>query len=100
METKIDNESAGVIITHLYSNSNNIQKFISKFKNRINIIEDAAINFGAKINGEFIGTLAHYGFYSFNVVKNLNTLNGGAIYIRDNNIYNLSIKEKIKKFFQ
>lgn len=100
LETKIDNESAGVIITHLYSNSNNIQKFISKFKNRINIIEDAAINFGAKINGEFIGTLAHYGFYSFNVVKNLNTLNGGAIYIRDNNIYNqYLLKEKNKKIF-
>ena len=99
LESEIDNNSAGVIITHLYSSSNEIKKFIERFKNKINIIEDAAINFGSKIDGKYLGTLADYGFFSFNVVKNLNTLNGGAIYIKNNDIFNEYIlKNKNKKF--
>ena len=69
LENKIDNNSAGVIITHLYSNKENIKNFISKFEGKIKIIEDAAINFGAKIDNKFLGTLADYGFFSFNLVK-------------------------------
>ena len=76
LETKIDKNSAGVIITHLYSSSIHIEKFLERFKDKISIIEDAAINFGAKSNDKYLGTLADYGFFSFNIVKNLNTLNG------------------------
>ena len=94
LEKKIDNNSAGVIITHLYSTSNHIEKFLSRFKNKITIIEDAAINFGAKSNNKYLGTLADYGFFSFNVVKNLNTLNGGAIYIKDNQLFDEYVSEK------
>ena len=53
---KIDNDSAGVIITHLYSNKRDIENFIKRFNEKIYIIEDAAINFGAKINNKFLGT--------------------------------------------
>ncbi len=84
----IDNDTAAVIITHLYSSKENINKFIEKFNNKILIIEDAAINFGAKINDRNLGTLGDFGFFSFNLVKNLNTLNGGAIYIKDTNTFN------------
>lgn len=100
LEKKIDNNSAGVIITHLYSTSNHIEKFLSRFKNKITIIEDAAINFGAKSNNKYLGTLADYGFFSFNVVKNLNTLNGGAIYIKDNQLFDEYVSEKNMKNFQ
>ena len=71
---KIDNDSAGVIITHLYSNKKDIENFIRRFDKKIYIIEDAAINFGAKINNKFLGTLGDFGFFSFAMVKNLNTL--------------------------
>ena len=99
LEREIDDNSAGVIITHLYSCANDIKKFIEKFQNKINIIEDAAINFGAKINGRYLGTLADYGFFSFNIVKNLNTLNGGAIYIKNDDIFKKYLLEKRKKKF-
>ena len=59
---KIDNDSAGVIITHLYSNKKDIENFIRRFDKKIYIIEDAAINFGAKINNKFLGTLGDFGF--------------------------------------
>ena len=97
LEKEINNESAGIIITHLYSNSENIKKFISKFEGKIPIIEDAAINFGASVENKFLGTLTDYGFYSFHLVKNLNTLNGGAIYIKNDDefmLYNSSLKKK------
>lgn len=99
LQEKMCENSAGVIITHLYSNSKNIKNFINNFKGKIKIIEDAAINFGSKLDENYLGTLADYGFYSFNIVKNLNTLNGGAIYIKDDYIFEKYIKNrKVKKF--
>ena len=97
--SEIDDNSAAVIITHLYSNKNSIKNFFKKIGGRILIIEDAAINFGASIDKKFLGTLGDFGFFSFNLVKNLNTLNGGAIYIKDSNIFNNYIsKRKVKNF--
>ena len=99
LEQKINSNTAGVIITHLYSHNEDIKKFILKFKNKITIIEDAAINFGAKMNNQFLGTLADFGFFSFSMVKNLNTFTGGAIYIRDNEIFKRYISKKnLKKY--
>ena len=61
LEKNIDENTAGVIITHLYSENNSIKKFINKFKNKIFIIEDAAINLGAKVENSFLGTLGDFG---------------------------------------
>ena len=99
LEKNLDHDSAGVIITHLYSSSQNIKNFINRFNNKILIIEDAAINFGAKIENKYLGTLGDFGFFSFNIVKNLNTLNGGAIFIKDNNLFEHYIKNTKKFFF-
>ena len=84
LEKKINDKTAGLIITHLYSNKEDLLKFAKKYNERIKIIEDAAINFGAKIDkNKFIGTLFDYGFYSFGVMKHLCTFHGGAIYSKD-----------------
>ncbi len=99
LEEKINNNTAGVIITHLYSNSDCIKEFIKKFQSKVTIIEDAAINFGAKLDDKYLGTLADYGFFSFNIVKNLNTLNGGAIYIKDSHIFEKYMAHRNKKKF-
>ena len=99
LEKKINGDSAGVIITHLYSNKKNIENFISRFNKKIYIIEDAAINFGAKIDNKYLGTLTDFGFFSFAMVKNLNTFTGGAIYIKDDEIFkNINFNLKLKKF--
>ena len=99
LEKKIDNDSAGVIITHLYSNKRDIENFIRRFDKKIYIIEDAAINFGAKINNKFLGTLGDFGFFSFAMVKNLNTFTGGAVYIKDKKLFEkINLDLKLKKF--
>ena len=95
----INSDTAGVIITHLYSKNEDIQKFINSFNQKIFIIEDAAINFGAKSENKFLGTLGDFGFFSFAMVKNLNTFVGGAIYIKDNKLYKEFLENRsLKKF--
>ena len=99
LEKNIDENTAGVIITHLYSENKSIKNLINKFNNKIFIIEDAAINLGAKVENSFLGTLGDFGFFSFALVKNLNTFTGGAIYIKDNRIFNDYIfKRKVNNF--
>lgn len=91
LDQKVSNKTAGIIITHLYSNEDSINNFKKKYFGKIKIIEDTAINFGAKFSsGKYLGTLFDYGFYSFGVMKSLCTFNGGAIFARnDNDLINI-----------
>ena len=80
LDKKINEKSAGLILTHLYSNRDDIINFHKKYNNKIPIIEDVAINFGASINqNKPLGTIFDFGFYSFGTMKNLCTFHGGAI---------------------
>ena len=80
----INNRTAGLVITHLYSNGEDITSFKKKFLNKVIIIEDTAINLGAKLkNGKKLGTIFDFGFYSFGIMKNLCAFNGGLIYAKN-----------------
>ena len=84
LDKKINDKTAGLVMTHLYSNKEDILNFHKKYYGKIKIIEDTAIHLGAKIeNKKSLGTIFDYGFYSFGVMKNLSTFHGGAIYSRD-----------------
>ena len=84
LDKKINEKSAGLVITHLFSNKEDILTFNRKYQKKLNIVEDVAINFGAKIDHKkFLGTIFDYGFYSFGVMKNLCTFHGGAIFSKD-----------------
>ena len=70
VKKSINKRTAAILITHLYSDSNQITKFINKFSGKVKIIEDTAINFGASINKfRKLGTLADYGFFSLGNMK-------------------------------
>ena len=80
MEKKINDKTAGLVLTHLYSNKEDLLKFGKKYNQRIKIIEDAAINFGAKVDeNKYLGTLFDYGFYSFGIMKHICTFNGETV---------------------
>jgi perosamine synthetase len=84
LDNKIKDTTAGLVITHLYSNKEDILNFQRKYNEKIKIIEDAAIHLGAKIEErKLLGTIFDYGFYSFGVMKSLCTFHGGAIYSKD-----------------
>jgi len=86
LQSKINNKTCAILVTHLYSSEKNIKRFFKVFKNQI-IIEDTAINFGAKLNKNYLGTLANFGFYSFGTMKNLCLFNGGLIYCKKDEDY-------------
>tara|TARA_B110000305_G_scaffold163105_1_gene180442 strand:+ start:1949 stop:3172 length:1224 start_codon:yes stop_codon:yes gene_type:complete len=84
LDKKINDKTAGLVITHLYSNKEDILNFHRKYNKKIKIVEDTAIHLGAKVDHKkFLGTIFDYGFYSFGVMKNLCTFHGGAIYSKD-----------------
>ena len=50
-------------------------------KHNITVIEDAAHAFGGKYRGKALGTIGHFGAFSFHEVKNINTLGEGGILV-------------------
>ncbi len=79
----INKNTAGILITHLYANETDLNNFINAFDSKIKIVEDTAINLGSKkSSGEFLGLLSDFGFFSFGVMKNVNSFNGGLIYAK------------------
>ena len=96
LDNKINENTAGLVLTHLYSNKEDILNFQKKYEKKIKVIEDVAINFGAKIDdNKFLGTIFDYGFYSFGVMKNLCTFHGGAIICKDKSRLN-EIEQNLK----
>lgn len=48
-------------------------------ENNLKLIEDAAHAFGAKYNDEYLGRIADFTCYSFQAIKHLTTVDGGAL---------------------
>lgn len=60
---------------HLFRPANDIQKAIG----RVAVVADAAHAFGAKRNGQMVGSIADFTSFSFHAVKNFTTAEGGAL---------------------
>ena len=93
LKKKINKKTAGVIITHLYSDSKEYLKIKRYLKSKnCKIIEDMAISFGYKYKNKYIGFDSDYLFFSFNLIKNINLFYGGMIYAKNNSDF-----KKLKK---
>ena len=57
-------------------------------KHNLPVIEDAAHALGTKYNGRKIGTQADFACFSFYAIKNITTIEGGAIACRDEEVAN------------
>jgi perosamine synthetase len=71
-----------------------IQNISKKYK--IPVIEDAAHALGAKYNGKKTGNNFPFTVYSFQAIKHLTTIDGGALQIHDTSLYE---KGKIIRWF-
>jgi dTDP-4-amino-4,6-dideoxygalactose transaminase len=87
----LNKNTAAIIITHLYANKESIKNFFKIFRKQI-LVEDCAINFGAKISQKYLGFLADYSFFSFGTMKNICLFNGGLIYSKKEGDYKRIIK--------
>lgn len=56
-------------------------------KNKIKIIHDAAHSFGSKCQNKFIGNFFDYTMFSFDPIKTITSIDGGALVIKNKNIY-------------
>lgn len=92
----LDDDICAILITHLFTSVGDLRSFINEYKDKVFLIEDAALNLGAKDEiGNYFGTLTDYGFFSFGAAKNLCLINGGAAYIKSDE--NFEIAKNIHK---
>ena len=85
---KFSDELSFVVVTHL----NGINKEIFDIKdkieeinktrdknNKIYIVEDVAVSLGARFKGVYSGSIGDFSILSFNIMKNITSLTGGAL---------------------
>lgn len=77
---KITDKTKAIIVVHyagMVCDMNEINKISKEFD--IPVIEDAAHAFGSKYNGKIVGSNSRFTCYSFQAIKQLTTVDGGAI---------------------
>ncbi len=84
VEKKITEKTKAIMLVHYAGMVCDMDKFnmLSK-KYDIPIIEDAAHALGARYRGEMIGRNSQYTCFSFQAIKHLTTVDGGAISFQD-----------------
>ncbi len=114
---KYQEEIAFVVVTHLNGLNNEIFEIKNKIDelnksrkkvDKIYLVEDTAVSLGAKHKNVFCGAIGDFSILSFNIMKNITSLTGGAL-IDNLNILNpekfnlnqpqVSLKDNIKKIF-
>lgn len=77
---KITSRTKAIMIVHyagMVCDMDEINKISEEYN--IPVIEDAAHAFGSKYKGKYIGTNSRFTCYSFQAIKQLTTIDGGAI---------------------
>jgi aminotransferase len=93
---KITENTAAVVIQHYGGRPNHeIEKIAKSLKQKnIYLIEDCATVFGGTINDIHLGSYSDFAIWSFDSVKIITTLDGGAIYCKNSDDLQ-KIKENI-----
>ena len=86
----ISSKTKMIIAQHSFGIPCNIEPIVKLAKAKeIFLLEDCAITFDSKINNVEVGNFGDASLFSFDHSKPINTLIGGIIYTRNNQIYNL-----------
>ena len=102
---KTGNIISGLICTHIFGNTNNIDR-VKKFckKNKLFLIEDSSEALGSKFKSKHLGTFGDVGLLSFNGNKIITTGGGGALITNRKDIYikasHLSQNAKLKHLWK
>jgi perosamine synthetase len=86
-----------IVYTHLFGNivdTTEIRKFCKE--KGIAFIEDSAQSLGSSLNGTYAGTIGDSSSFSFNTNKVIAGINGGGVYLTDNDKLADSVK-KLRK---
>jgi len=89
IEKKITKKTKAIIITHIYSFSNDMDKILDICKKKnIKIVEDAAEVLGLKYKNKACGSFGDIGTFSFYANKQITTGEGGMLSTNNFKIYN------------
>ena len=85
VEAAITPRTVGIIPVHLYGHPVNLEPVLEiAAKRKLWVLEDCAQAQGAKYNGKTVGSLGHFGAFSFFPSKNLTVLgDGGCLVTND-----------------
>ncbi len=91
IEKNINNNTKGIVATHLFGNPCEIEE-IKKIGDKFNlkIIEDCAQSFDSYYNGKETGNFGDVGIFSTSLLKIPTSLSGGILITKDNDL-----KEKV-----
>lgn len=87
IEELITDKTCAIVPVHVYGNICDFKEVdrIAK-KYNLKVIYDAAHAFGIKINGESVSKLGDASMFSFHATKVFNTIEGGAVILKDKNL--------------
>ena len=89
IEKKINKKTKAIIITHIYSFPNDMDKILKICKKRkIFIIEDAAEVIGLKYKNKKCGSFGDISTFSFYANKNITTGEGGMVSVNSQSLHN------------
>jgi len=79
-----DDQTGAVMVTHLHGLACDIEGVAAICGARgVPLVEDAAQSFGARVDGQRVGTFGDAGIFSFGMAKNVNSLYGGCVTTSD-----------------
>ena len=98
LNRKINKNTLAVVATNIFNTYNDIKNLKDTcHKKNILLIEDNAIYYGnyKSISGKkiFSGSFGDYSLNSFNIMKNISAMYGGAVCTNDKNFINFANKE-------
>lgn len=87
IESLITDKTSAIVPVHVYGNVCNVEEIerLAK-KYDLKVIYDAAHTFGVKYKGKGIGTYGDASMFSFHATKVFNTIEGGAVCFKDEDI--------------
>jgi len=76
----VDGDTGAVMVTHLHGLACDVRRIAAICREHgVPLVEDAAQAFGARVEGQQVGTFGDAGIYSFGMYKNLNSFFGGMV---------------------
>jgi dTDP-4-amino-4,6-dideoxygalactose transaminase len=87
IEAAITDRTRAIVPTHLYGRPCDMTEVLALAESyKLIVIEDCAQAVGARYRGRLVGTFGNASFFSFQMLKGINTYGGGMVMTNDDNI--------------
>lgn len=87
IEAAVTDRTRAIVPTHLYGRPCDMSEILSVAETyQLVVIEDCAQAVGARYRGRLVGTFGNASFFSFQMLKGINTYGGGMVMTNDDNI--------------